>query len=279
LSVDCARAMANRFERPVARQVRRVVTRPGLHAFEAIYEPRSHLPEHGHASPFFTYVLRGSYFERAGSYTRSCARGAVIFHDHESHTNLVGPDGTVSLNVELNPELWRELTGDVGPVSDITGRVLDGDIEWPALRVWREFQQTDPISALGMEEAIVLLCGAARNANTRRLFEPHQRLDRCVAYLDGHLMDAHRLADVARVAGVHPMHLAKLFRRRFGCSMGEFVRRRRIAWACGQLARREGTIAAIAQDAGFADHAHFTRTFIRIAGCTPRWYRTRMTGR
>ena len=69
------------------------------------------------------------------------------------------------------------------------------------------------------------------------------------------------------------MHLARLFRERYGYSMGEFVRRRRIAWACGQLAGSDRTISAIALDAGFADHAHFTRTFHRITGCTPRWYR------
>jgi hypothetical protein len=40
-----------------------------------------------------------------------------------------------------------------------------------------------------MEEAIVLLCEATRSAHVRGLFEPHQRLDRCVAYLDAHLME------------------------------------------------------------------------------------------
>jgi AraC family transcriptional regulator len=57
--------------------------------------------------------------------------------------------------------------------------------------------------------------------------------------------------------------------------MGEYLRRRRVAWACEQLARGDETISAIAQRAGFADHAHFTRTFARITGCTPRWYRAR----
>jgi AraC family transcriptional regulator len=128
-----------------------------------------------------------------------------------------------------------------------------------------------------VEEAIVLLCEATRCAYTRGLFEPHQRLDRCVAYLDAHLMEAHRLAG-ARIAGAHPMHLAKLFRRRFGCSMGEFVRRQRVAWACAQLAHGKETITTIAQNAGFADHPHFMRTFVRVTGCTPRWYRARMTG-
>jgi AraC family transcriptional regulator len=73
------------------------------------------------------------------------------------------------------------------------------------------------------------------------------------------------------------MHLARLFRQRFGYSMGEFVRRQRIAWACGQLARSDAPIAAIALTAGFADQAHFTRTFRRVTGCTPSWYRRRVT--
>jgi AraC family transcriptional regulator len=264
---------------PAARRVRRVLARPGLYAYEASYDPLSLLPEHGHSTPFFTYVLQGNYVECAGRFARQCSRGAVIFHDHESHSNEVGPAGTVSFNVELDSELWRELTDDSGIVQAIAGRILGGDIEWPALRVWQEFQLPDTANALGMEEAIVLLCQAARGAYARGLFEPHRRLDRCVEYLDAHLTEVHRLADVARVAGVHPMHLAKLFRRRFDCSMGEYLRRRRIAWACGELARRERTITEIAHHAGFADHAHFTRTFVRVAGCTPRWYRTRFTSR
>ena len=93
---------------PSARRVRRVVTESGLHAFEAVYEPVAQLPEHGHAAPFFTYVLDGSYVERAGRQEPVCSRGTVIFHDHESHTNEVGRDGTASLNVELDPELWRD---------------------------------------------------------------------------------------------------------------------------------------------------------------------------
>lgn len=261
-----------------ARRIRRVLSQPGLHAFEAAYDPWSRLPEHGHAAPFFTYVLRGTYVERAGRHARQCSRGAVIFHDQESHTNEVGGAGTASFNVELDPEVWRELTEGVGFGKFLVGRVVGGDIEWAALRAWREFQQADTVKTLAVEEAIVLLCDAARRDAYRDLFEPHQRLDRCISFLDAHPMEVHRLAGVARIAGVHPMHLAKLFRRRFGYSMGEYLRRRRIAWACGELARGEDTITAIAQKTGFADHPHFTRTFMRVTGCTPSWYRARMIG-
>ena len=255
------------------RRVRRAIRRAGVHAFEAVYEPHSSLPDHDHVTPFFTYVLGGEYTERAGRETRACGRGAVIFHpEHESHANQVGRDGTASLNVEVTPELWQELTADLIP-NRIVGRVLSGEIEWAAFAVWREFHRDDTASALGMDESLALLCSGIRESTRRGEFEPHQRLDRCAEYLGADLMALHRLSDVARIAGVHPMHLAKLFRRRFGCSMGEFVRRRRVAWACGQLTSECGTIANIAARAGFADHAHFTRTFRRITGCTPQWYR------
>jgi hypothetical protein len=130
-----ARQAEQAHDAPIARRVVRVLTRPGLHAFEAAYDPLSRLPEHGHAAPFFTYVLRGSYIEHAGYSARQCGRGAVIFHDRESHRNEVGSAGTVSFNVELDPELWRELTEDFSIVRAIAGRVLQGDTEWPALRL------------------------------------------------------------------------------------------------------------------------------------------------
>ena len=264
---------------PQARRVRRAVTRVGLNAFEAVYEPGSRLPDHEHSSPFFTYVLRGQFTEHAGRVTRECERGAVIFHgDHESHANFVGPDGTTSLNVEVALEAWRELTTDPLLASHIAGRVLSSDAEWQAFAVWREFHRDDAASTLGMDEAIALLCSTLRDFGKRGAFEPHQRLDRCAEYLREHLTAVPRLNDVAHLAGVHPMHLAKLFRRRFGCSMGEFVRRRRIAWACGELSGDCGTISTVAARAGFADHAHFTRTFRRITGCSPRWYRDRLRG-
>src|SRR5215475_750945 len=174
----------------IGRRIRRVFTRSGLHAFEAEYDPWSRLPEHGHSSPFFTYVLRGRYVERTGHYARRCDRGAVIFHHSESHTNEVGPAGTMSFNVELDPELWRELTDSVGIATAIAGRVLTGDIEWAAFQVWREFRQPDTTNAIRVEEATVHLCHATRCACVRGVFEPHQRLGRCIAYLDAHPMDA-----------------------------------------------------------------------------------------
>ena len=244
----------------------------GLRAFEAVYEPHATLAMHEHSLPFFTYVLRGEYFERTPRMERDCRRGSVMLHPPcDAHANTVGPRGTMSLNVEIAPNLWAELE----PVS---GRVLSGDVEWLAAAVWREFHRDDAASGLGMDESVALLCASLRVEPKRNASASARRLATSAEYISEHLTPVPRLADVAQVAGVHPMHLARLFRERYGYSMGEFVRRRRIAWACGQLAGSDRTISAIALAAGFADHAHFTRTFRRIAGCTPRWYRDHVSG-
>ena len=249
------------------RSVRRTVAWDGLRAFEAVYEPRSALAMHEHSAPFFTYVLRGEYLEN----DRECRRGSVIFHPPgDTHANRVGPRGTMSFNAEIAPELWAELS------TEVSGRVLSGDIEWLAASVWREFHRDDDTRGLAMDEAVTLLCSSLAADRRRSGSVAARRLDRCAEYIDQRLVPPPRLAEVAEVAGVHPMHLARLFRERYGYSMGEFVRRRRIAWACEQLTRSEKTISAIALDAGFADHAHFTRTFRRIAGCTPSWYRNQI---
>jgi len=257
-----------------ARSIRRTVTRAGMHGYEAAYGPSTRLDEHEHEAPFFTYVLRGDYVEGDRHASRRCERGTVIFHDqHEVHSNAVGHNGTASLNVEIGVEQWRELTSDLLRKRNLVGRVLSGDVEWAALAVWREFHHDDSASAIGFSEAVALLCWNLIESHSRGSFEPHRRLDRCIEYLRAHQCETPTLSDVARVGEVHPMHLAKLFRKRFGYSMGEFVRRERIAWACERLCRSAGTISSIALDAGFADHAHFTRTFRRITGSTPRWYR------
>jgi AraC family transcriptional regulator len=262
--------------RPIApRKVCRSRTWSGLHAFEATYQPNSILAEHVHQQPLFTLVLRGEFDEVARGIRRGCRQGSVIFRAAgETHTNVVGAEGTSSLNVEIQSRSWEAFSG----LSDFHGRVLNGDVQWPAFAVWREFHRDDHASELAMEESLALLCSAVRSDAERSRTSAARRINAAAEYIGDGLKPLSGLIEVSEMVGVHPMHLAKLFRRRFGCSMGEYARRRRVAWACGQLLDEERTISAVGLAAGFADHAHFTRTFRRITGWTPKEYRARMNG-
>ncbi|MGH7630000.1 MAG: helix-turn-helix transcriptional regulator [Gemmatimonadales bacterium] len=74
---------------------------------------------------------------------------------------------------------------------------------------------------------------------------------------------------------IHPVHLAREFSRRKGCTFGEFVRSLRITAACDQLRNSRKSIAEIAADTGFADQSHLTRALRNHIGMTPARYRNR----
>ena len=83
------------------------------------------------------------------------------------------------------------------------------------------------------------------------------------------------LARIAAEVGVHPVHLARQFRATQGCTVGEYIRAARVAFARQQLTSSGDSIAEIAIDAGFADQSQLSRSFKRITGETPAAYRAR----
>jgi AraC family transcriptional regulator len=82
-------------------------------------------------------------------------------------------------------------------------------------------------------------------------------------------------ADLARAAGVHPVHLARVFRRYLGCAPGDYLRRRRVERAAALLRATARPLADIALGCGFADQSHFARAFKRHTGVAPGAYRRR----
>ncbi len=80
-------------------------------------------------------------------------------------------------------------------------------------------------------------------------------------------------ADLAAMAGLSPSQFDRSFRKAFGSSPRQYLLRIRIETACRRLAETDDTVAAIALECGFYDHAHFTRCFRQIMGVPPSSYR------
>jgi AraC family transcriptional regulator len=83
-----------------------------------------------------------------------------------------------------------------------------------------------------------------------------------------------RVSDLARDAGVHPVHLTREFRRYYGTSVVGCVQLHRVRRAADALAGSSAPISHIALSAGFADQSHLTRVFKRGLGVTPGAFRT-----
>ncbi len=121
---------------------------------------------------------------------------------------------------------------------------------------------------------------------TSRLLARHTRAPRAVAaagredtavrrardFLDHHLGDKVRLADIAVAAGLPPFRLFRAFERATGMTPHGYQRQARIRFAAG-LIRSGHPLGGVAAASGFADQAHLTRSFRRSLGVTPGVYR------
>jgi AraC-like DNA-binding protein len=60
-------------------------------------------------------------------------------------------------------------------------------------------------------------------------------------FLRANFMQAIDLRQVAAASGVHPVHLARVFRQFYGVTPGQYVRALRLDWAAAQLAASAGS--------------------------------------
>ena len=81
------------------------------------------------------------------------------------------------------------------------------------------------------------------------------------------------LTAVAESVGVHPVHLARVFRQFYRCTTGEYMRQLRIEFAARELSTSDTPLVAIAAAAGFSDQSHFSRSFKDRTGLTPGEFR------
>ena len=95
-----------------------------------------------------------------------------------------------------------------------------------------------------------------------------------LAYMKEHCTEQHlSLGEVADHVYVSQWHLSKLLNRETDQSFFDLLGSMRIAKAKKLLADPALRIHEIAEMVGFSDVAHFSRSFKKIAGCTPGEYR------
>ena len=95
-----------------------------------------------------------------------------------------------------------------------------------------------------------------------------------LAYMKEHCTEQHlSLGEVADHVYVSQWHLSKLLNRETNQSFFDLLGGMRIARARELLADPSLRIHEIAEETGFSDVAHFSRSFKKLTGCTPGEYR------
>lgn len=110
--------------------------------------------------------------------------------------------------------------------------------------------------------------------NTDAAYERYQVLMRqAIAYIDEHYTESLSLDDVCRISTLSKTYFCYLFKLITRKTFVEYITERRVRGAMGLLEETNLSIQTVSERMGFHDAAHFSRTFKKIVGMSPRMYR------
>jgi AraC family transcriptional regulator len=229
------------------------------------------IPFHRHDRPYLCAVLSGAFIESAGVIDHECTPGSAIFHPGDDlHADRFGPRGARCLNVILGDAVDAAIERSVrNGEARVRSRMI-ARIARLAARAMTG-RSCDPESAL--DDRVTELLAAVRPLERRDAGNPPLWIRRVADHINETAPEHASLAALARIAGVHPVHLSRSFRSCYGDSVTSYVRRRRLAWAYDRVTGTRRPLAEIAAEAGFADQAHFSHAFRAAYGLAPAAYR------
>ena len=252
----------------------------GLLLAEVVYEPGQRIHRHVHPHARFVLVLQGAITEIRGAESNTYGPSTLLFRSAaEPHSYVVSPAGATCLIVDVD-DGWYARARQHAPVLAQSAAFGGGFVVHLAHRLYGEFRLRDEVSRLAIESiALGVLAEASRRvarASERRM---PQWLQRARALVERHFAEPLPLAAVAGQVGVHPVHLARTFRRCYDTTFASYVRHLRVEFARRELVGSAASLSDIAIAAGFCDQSHFTRLFKRHTGLTPAEYRLALQAR
>ncbi|WP_224362041.1 AraC family transcriptional regulator [Hyalangium versicolor] len=127
--------------------------------------------------------------------------------------------------------------------------------------------------------AVASVALIAQGGGTNAVLEPSSRqlhqVAQTVRYVEAHSDEDCSLDTLAAHAGLSSFHFLRVFRAMTGQTPRQFVIATRMRGAAIALRSTRRRITDIALDAGFGDLSHFTVSFARVFGLSPRNYRKR----
>ncbi len=205
----------------------------GFRFSESSYSPQISLPRHSHELAHFCFVLQGSYTENLGNKSAERTPATLIFYPPDTIHAEGSHTGGRHFLIEV--ETWR-----IETLRDYGALVLE------------------------------LVVNAVRRRGKN---QAPKWLDLANQALRANFSNPPSLGSLAEIAGVHPVHLARVFHKFMHCTIGEYVRHLRVEHACSRMTTSDEPLVDIALSTGFGDHAHFSRSFKRVTGMTPTQYR------
>ncbi|CAM2174251.1 AraC family transcriptional regulator [Burkholderia cepacia] len=246
--------------RPIGSQ--RVSLRAALRevggCIEARHKPAKPMTEGYRGNDHLSLIERGGEAYGHTSFIRGFRCVAVHFDDALLRDACEGADGVGGTDC-----FQSRLMFENKPIWAITDRLA---LECVTPRVGQRLYCESLIGMLAVE--LARMCGRVQQQAVKGGLAPF-RLRRVLDYIETHLAADLAVSELATLAEVSLPHFMRAFRASTGETPLRFLMQRRVMHAAKLLVHTNTPLIKIAQDCGFADQAHMTTCFRRLAGNTP----------
>jgi len=247
-----------------------------VQSVEAHYQRGASMVPHYHDEACLVLILSGFAAHTEGRHSIELRPGSVLYlPPAQRHADVFGPHGARCVVSKIDPLWIHRLIPDF---DELTPRVTrDGHLYALGVAIYQEIKKPDDLSALIVEGSLLELFGRWKRDRRRRAQYVPAWLERAKTMLVDSFRESVSLQDLSRTVGVHPVRIAREFRRVYGVTTGAYVRKLRIDFVAERLSApgklTHSTLADLALDAGFSSHAHMAFAFKRITGIAPSGFR------
>ena len=94
-------------------------------------------------------------------------------------------------------------------------------------------------------------------------------IQEAINYMEDHITEELDYGEIARRSFSSPYHFQRVFSLLCGCTLGEYIRLRRLTLAGADLARGTEKVIEVAMKYGYESPDSFARAFTKFHGLTP----------
>lgn len=240
---------------------------PLAHTTLALVAHRIPVEMHQHFAVQVVMSLHRPFFAVIDQQPQRNIDGFVV-DSNIAHACQPGDESVLIVSIDAASDMGKALRARLGGHSYV---LLEDLLDSTTIQGFRNMYAAE-VPTSHMHDAPLLLV-AALSLTVPRVPTTDDRIVKAMDYINAHLNRPVRLGDVAESVALSEGRLRHLFVFETGIPITTYILWSRMKVALRGLARRQMSLAQAAYLAGYADHAHFTRTFKRMFGVNPSIFR------
>lgn len=216
-----------------------------------------------------TFLVQGEALKTAASETAALKVGSIGLMRYVDVEHIqFSKSGATWLNVELGVELAERANRFLDRARRDCVRSYNPLVIAHAARLVNLLKNTNEPDwdleelLAHLIDAVIFTSDESGTSKNRLAEDLRDLIDECFG-------DPISFRDACEDLECNPSHAGRVFRRRFGCSPGEYLRHVRFTHAFRRVLNSDDPLVKIANACGFFDESHLCRTFQKFANSQP----------